>query len=228
MRIDKQGQGASAVFDMPAGPTETAAFAPPGTSAPPGRAHSLVSTRDLRILGAHMAAIARGDEAALRALYAATVHRVYALALRILGDPEAAEEAVSDVYYQVWRNATRYDARRGNAVAYLMTICRSRALDLLRRRDRHLVYGDFEAGEAREGAVDPGELLQAVQDGGGVRAALATLTPLQRQVLALAFYRGLTHSEIAEHAAMPLGSVKTTIRRAILALRVAMEPGGER
>src|SRR5262252_2674734 len=92
-----------------------------------------------------LAAIARRDESALAAFYDATISRVYGLALRITRQPESAAEVVSDVYFQVWREADRYDTGRGNVIAWLMTICRSRALDLLRRADEAETHPEPES-----------------------------------------------------------------------------------
>lgn len=161
------------------------------------------------------------DQAALVSFYDATSARAYALALRITGQPAAAEEVVSDVYFQVWQQAERYDAARGRVLAWLLTICRSRALDWLRRRDdaelhpepqtlRPDIYRDDEG---------PMNMLMAVERNSGVHAALAVLNETQQKLLSLAFFRGMTHQEIARHTGMPLGSVKTTLRKAMQTLK---------
>jgi len=176
-----------------------------------------------------LAAMARRDEAALSAFYDATINRVYGLALRITRQPEAAADVVSDVYFQVWRDAGRYDVTRGNVAAWLMMICRSRALDLLRRADEAETHPDPESlrpeAEEQETAQD---LLTATQQNAALHGALARLEPLQRQLIALAFFRGLSHQEIAAHARLPLGSVKTYIRKALATLRRCLpgEPRG--
>ncbi len=168
------------------------------------------------------AAIAARDEQALGAFYDATVSRVYGMALRIMRDPHSAEEVTGDVYFQVWRNAGRYDRSRGAVMAWLLTICRSRALDHLRRGDEADVHPDPhslvtpDAGEAD----DSGEsLLAGARDHRALHAALNELSPLQRQLVALAFFRGLSHQEISDHAKIPLGSVKSHIRKALKKLR---------
>ena len=167
----------------------------------------------------------RWDEAALSAFYDATINRVYGLALRITRQPESAAEVVSDVYFQVWREARRYDARRGNVAAWLMTICRSRALDLLRRADEAETHPEPESLRPETAERDTvHDLLGAVQERSALHGALARLTPLQRQLIALAFFRGMSHQEIAAHARLPLGSVKTYIRKALAVLREGL-PG---
>ena len=173
-----------------------------------------------------IAAIARGDEQALGELYDATLGRVYGLALRITRNTQAAEEVAEDVYWQVWRQALRFDPTRGNAMTWLLTIARSRALDSLRRKDEADPHPEPETLIAAEAAQegDPQDLLEATQRSHAVHAALETLDALPRQLLALAFFRGLTHEEIAEHTALPLGTVKSHIRRALTALRGVLAP----
>lgn len=186
----------------------------------PQPAAALEDVRESRLRG-WMAQICRGDEAALGALYDATLGRVYGLALRITRNPQAAEEVAADVFWQVWRQAPRFDPARGRVLTWLLTIARSRALDSLRRVDEADAHPEpevFIALEAtREG--DPQDLLAATQRDHRLHAALATLEALPRQLLALAFFRGLTHEEIAAHAGLPLGTVKSQIRRALGALK---------
>lgn len=169
----------------------------------------------LRIVGR----VALRDPAALAQLYDATVGRIYGLALRMLKDAAAAEETVSDVYLQVWRTGATYAPQRGTVVTWLLVICRSRCLDALRARDEPIVFhGDVDE-DAGEAADDPMDLLAATQRQTCVHAALAALAPLPRQLIALAFFRGYTHQEIATFTGIPLGSVKSLIRRALTSLR---------
>lgn len=167
-------------------------------------------------LADNVAEMASGDEAGLNALYDATVTRVYGLALRITGKAEAAEEVVVEVYFQAWREAARYDAKRGKPSTWLLTICRSRALDALRRGDKAESHSDPES--MREEAVsggDPIDLLMVSQRDTEIHKALQSLDSLPRQMIALAFFKGYTHEEIAQHVAMPLGTVKTHLRKAL-------------
>lgn len=172
-------------------------------------------------LAAVVKEIARRDEKALGQLYDATVGRVYGIASRITGRAEAAAEVVSDVYFQVWREAARYSPARGKVLAWLVTICRSRALDYLRRDDEAEAHPDPHAlvGEAAADAADGHDLLQVFERGCAVRDAVAKLSALQRQLIALAFFKGYSHQEIAAHARLPLGSVKTHLRSALRQLR---------
>jgi RNA polymerase sigma factor (sigma-70 family) len=170
-------------------------------------------------------AMARGDEQALGSFYDATLSRSYALALRIVRDREAAEDVVAETYLQVWREAQRYDSTRGNALAWLLTICRSRALDYLRRLEPVEFHAEPDSlpGADVPRAVATEDLVSALQEGHRVREAVAQLPPVQRQLLALAFFRGLSHQEIAEHSGLPLGTVKSHIRKAQEALRLVLE-----
>ena len=165
--------------------------------------------------------IATGDQHALAHFYDGTVSRVYSVALRIVRRPEMAEEVVSDVYMQVWRDAARYDIARGRVLAWLLIIARSRALDLLRRQDEafsHPAPQDLIA-EPEDNGKNPQDLLSDTQSNTALGAALGELTPLQRQLISLAFFKGFSHSEIVDHIGIPLGSVKTHIRRALTLLR---------
>jgi RNA polymerase sigma factor (sigma-70 family) len=168
-----------------------------------------------------VARMAQGDEQALGGFYDQTLGKAYALALRIVRQPDAAEEVVEDAFYQTWREAARYDAGRGNPQTWLLTIVRSRALDWLRRRDNAETYGDPVEFEARIGADEKGpeEILAAVERSSAVHAALLELSPQARQLVALAFFRGLTHAEIAASCQMPLGTVKTVLHRACAKMR---------
>lgn len=178
-------------------------------------------------------AIARRDEKALGSLYDATVARVHGLALRLLRDPQAAEEVTVDTYWQAWRQATRFDPSRGNALAWLLTIARSRALDAIRARDPalHGALGDAELQldqRIDQQAADPADLLCAAGERDRLHTALDTLDPMSRQMVALAFFRGLSHEEIATHLALPLGTVKSRIRRALVRLRETMPEDQDR
>jgi len=192
-----------------------------------GRDHPSDAPREERDrqLAMLIGAIARGEDRALEAVYAQTVGRVFGLALRIVRQREAAEEVAIDVYLQVWRTAATFDALRGGPLSWLLTICRSRALDHLRRAGlaaRPVEPATLDRGHEPERSDDPQDLLAACEAQARLTRALGSLTALQRQLIALAFFRGLTHQEIAAHARLPLGSVKTYIRRALAQLRAAL------
>jgi RNA polymerase sigma-70 factor (ECF subfamily) len=165
-----------------------------------------------------IARIATAEPAAMAELYDMTAGRVYALALRITAQRSAAEEVVSDVYLQVWRQAGRYDPARGKVLVWLLTICRSRALDALRRRTPE--HETLEEAQTEiPDSEQPLDILLTSERRHVVHSALGMLSVEQRQLLALAFYRGLTHSQLAAHTGMPLGTVKSLLRRALQKLQ---------
>lgn len=192
-----------------------------GAAAQPSFTEDLNSVR----LAEQIAAMASGDAAALGAVYDATVSRVYGLALRITRSAAAAEDVVAEVYLQAWQEAARYDPTRGKPSTWLLTICRSRALDALRRVDRAESHEDPDSQAEEQTDDDPLNLLSAVERNSEVHKALQTLEAVQRQMIALAFFRGYTHAEIAEHTAMPLGTVKTHLRKALKHLEQVLAGG---
>lgn len=173
--------------------------------------------------------IASQDETALSELYDATVSRLFSLARAILRNPADAEEVVVDTFTQIWQTAARFDASRGSVMGWAMTICRSRALDLLRyhrNRERSSLQDSASEGvEAAEAAADsnPEELLHLFEQSTVVHRALASLEPVRRNLVALAFFRGLTHQEIAAITRLPVGTVKSHIRRALASLQVEIK-----
>lgn len=168
-------------------------------------------------------AIAHGDENALALFYDATISRVYGLAMRIVGVAQTAEEVAADVYFQAWREAGRYDAERASPLTWLLTICRSRALDALRRQDRAELQAEPESPhDLAHDESGPLELLLAIERNSRLHTVLEELAPLQRQLVALAFFRGLTHQEIADSSGIALGTVKTQIRNALIILQRAL------
>jgi len=169
--------------------------------------------------------MAVGDEDALAAFYDRTKAYVFGLVLRVVGNAAAAEEVVLDVYMQVWRKAGSFDAVRGGAFAWLATMARSRAIDRLRagKSQRHweLEMGDAHYSSTATNAEDEAA---AAELRGVVRAALGELPHQQREVIELAYYNGLSHTEIAARLGLPLGTVKTRIRKGIGTLRESLGP----
>jgi RNA polymerase sigma factor (sigma-70 family) len=168
-----------------------------------------------------LAGVAAGEQRALERFYRLTIGRVFGLALRIVRCRATAEEVAEDVYVQVWHSAASYDPQRGTPLCWALTICRSRALDALRRADKAILDPDPTQRLDAVAQLVPGlqDLLQASQDHAALHAALTRLQPIQRQFLGLAFFRGLTHAEIAAAAQLPLGTIKSLIRRALMTLR---------
>jgi RNA polymerase sigma-70 factor, ECF subfamily len=169
------------------------------------------------------AALAAGldarDPAALAAFYDRYAGFALAVAMRILRDRQEAEEAVQDVFWQIWTGRVRYDPLRGRFRTWVFTIARSRALDQLRRRDPARPAEREASGESVSIPED-GELQNSFA------RLLDRLNQEQREALVLAFYEGLTHGEIAERLGEPLGTVKSRIRRGLLELRTALEAEG--
>ena len=170
--------------------------------------------------------VAAGDQSALATLYDATNRFIYSLILRVLGDMSSAEEVLIDVYTQLWRQAASYDANRGAPLAWMATIARSRAIDRLRSgwQDQHRKESLDVLGDAPANAASPEESAAASERQRFVREALNLLTPEQRRVIELAYYSGLSHSEIAEKLNQPLGTVKTRTRLGMMKLREALAP----
>jgi RNA polymerase sigma factor (sigma-70 family) len=166
-------------------------------------------------------------EHAFSVLYDHTVQRVHALVKRYVKDDSAAQEVTEDVFFMAWSQAARFDVTRGNPIAWLLTIARSKALDAWRQQAAQKVHFDSDATDdllAETSAQGtPLDLLEAVDQKNALHAALAQVSPAARQMLSLAFFQGLTHSEISEHLTTPLGTVKTTLRRALLSMREILQ-----
>ncbi len=178
-----------------------------------------------------LADVAVGREHALRMLYDRHASRVLALAYRILGEHADAEEVVLDTFAQVWRQAASYDVARGSVRAWVSTIARSRALDGVRASNRRVRTQSNAAQASPEtppamGRAEPTPDRDV--EGGDrrkhVAAALADLPADQRKAIELAYYGGLSQSEIADHLDAPLGTVKTRIRSAMMKLRDTLRP----
>lgn len=164
-----------------------------------------------------------GQERALEELYEATVGKLYALASAILRSAEDTEEIVCETYAYAWANAARFDASRGNALGWLLMLCRSRALDRLRQR-RASAPDIAALREIDSDSSDqPYNILDLMQRRSRVHTALSQLTPERRHLVSLAFLQGLSHQEIAEATRLPLGTVKSHVRRALAQLRDALE-----
>lgn len=169
--------------------------------------------------------VASGSADALGRLYDRHASMIFGLALRIVGTTADAEEVVQDVFAQVWREAPRYDAPRASVAGWLVMLTRTRAIDRLRARRARpdLGAGDTPVAPAlvsRE--PDPEAQVVSAADARAVRAALQALPDPQRELVELAYFEGLTHSELAVRTGTPLGTVKTRLRTALFALRGAL------
>lgn len=166
--------------------------------------------------------IALEDQTALAELYDQTSSVVFGVTLRILRDRSSAEEATLDVYMQIWRQARTYEPSRGTPAAWLFCMARSRALDRLRATARTRAVESAFDGALLETAIsgdDPEASSIVAEQCRIVREAMRHLTDDQRQVIEVAYFGGLTHSEIAEALGLPIGTVKTRIRAGMERLR---------
>lgn len=166
--------------------------------------------------------VARGDRTAVLALYDRFGGTVFAVALRVTGNRGEAEDITQEVFTRAWKEAATFDRARGSAAAWLITLARNRAIDLVRSRTRRVRHEDEQSSEEPtlvEPASTPEAAVGDAERAAAVRVALDALRPEQRQVLELAYFNGLSHSEIAERLQQPLGTVKTRIAQAVKRLR---------
>lgn len=168
-------------------------------------------------------ALGRGEERALAELYDRHGPAVYHLALRITRDPGAAEEVSLDSFLQIWRQANRFDAQHGTLLSWLFTIARTRAIDRIRAAGA-AKRTQVEDPVRVTSAPEPDEMAALTERRLLVRQAMAALSAQQRAALELAYFEGLSHSEIARRLSEPLGTVKTRIRQAMLQLRKTLAP----
>ena len=187
-----------------------------------------LSTRD-QDWAALIRRVADGDQSALTELYDATSRLVFGLILRVVTDRSSAEEVLLDVYTQVWRRASSYDSKRGAPLAWLMTIARTRGIDRLRAGKHENQYRDSldAIGEITASTDSPEADSVSAERRRLVRSALDTLSPEQREVIELAYFSGLSHSEIALKLGQPLGTVKTRTRLGMMKLREMLLPALE-
>ncbi|MGE0439069.1 MAG: RNA polymerase sigma factor [Gemmatimonadales bacterium] len=186
-----------------------------------------IADRDRRLV----AQMADGDERALGLLYDRFAGVLYGLAYRIVGEGADAEEIVLTCFSQAWRDAGRFRAEKGSVIAWLTMICRSRAIDFVRSRTRQARATEAAAlaDPGRAPAMgsertDPDTSMLEDERARRVAAALAALPTPQREAISLAYFEGLSHSEIAERLGAPLGTVKTRVRAAMEKLRDSLAP----
>lgn len=201
---------------------------------PPGEGSTLETRRAIPVaasevqLAQWIEAIAERDERALAALYDATFTRMFGLVRRIVRNTALAEDVVEDAYFQVWRQAVRFDPARGRPLTWLLAMAHSRAIDALRREARfqHDALDDASTPGIASDAPAVDELLDLARHRSDLHQALMLLGAQPRQLVSMAFFRGLSHEEIAEQTRLPLGTVKSQIRRALLTLRQTLGANG--
>jgi RNA polymerase sigma-70 factor, ECF subfamily len=177
-----------------------------------------------------IARAADGDQQAIAALYDRYGATLYAVAYRVLGERADAEDVLIEVFAQAWREASRFEASHGSVAGWLTMIARSRALDLVRaraRRERITAKATRQSTDAPamgNRPVNPSDSYEMTERRRQVTAALEALSPPQRQAIELAFFEGLSQSEIAERLAEPLGTIKTRVRLGMQKLRESLRP----
>ena len=186
-----------------------------------------MSSPDPQQLKIWLAAVARKDPNAFRALYDATSTKLFGFALRILIKRESAEEVLQEAFVSVWNNAASYQASLAAPMTWMTTIVRNKAFDMLRRVDHTVELDadtfDKDVMEAMESSdLTPLAALQLSQTSTALASCLSRLEGLHRQAVAMAFYHDMSHSEVAEHMKLPIGTVKTWIRRGLERLRVCL------
>ncbi len=183
-------------------------------------------------LKALLAACARRDRAAFASLYEATSPKLFGVAVRMLKREDWAEEVLQDCYVSIWNNAGGYSATLSAPMTWMTSIVRNRCLDWLRRPAMEVVlHNEDEDGDdplERMASDDPGPLERLAATGAARALAecMGRLDAKMRQAIALAFYEGLTHTELAAHMRQPLGTVKTWVRRGLERLKGCLEPDG--
>jgi RNA polymerase sigma-70 factor (ECF subfamily) len=242
MNVSMSPTGASGAEPWPPerdGPPHGSVWPAPGLGDPPGddaagsehfaqeaRRRAASAASDAELAG-WIHAVVEHDERALAALYDATFSRVFGLVQRIVHSTALAEEVVEDTYFQVWRKAARFDPARGRPLAWLLSMARSRAIDTLRHEARfwHEALDDEAESPFASPLPSSDELLDLSRDQADLHQALLQLGAQARQLVSLAFLRGLSHEEIAQQMCVPLGTVKSQIRRALQTLRQQLGDG---
>jgi RNA polymerase sigma-70 factor (ECF subfamily) len=182
-------------------------------------------------LAANLARVAIGDRAAFAALYRATSSHLFGVILRINPDRTQAEDVLQEVFVNIWRAAQSFDGQRSQPMTWLICVARNRAIDSLRRRktevttvSAHFAASDDDEDDDRLDSLasddaGPLQMLQQAAQAREISQCIARLSAEQQQCLALAFYQGLSHAEVADHLVQPLGTVKSWVRRALAALK---------
>jgi RNA polymerase sigma-70 factor (ECF subfamily) len=194
-----------------------------------GAAPNSLDERNAALAGV-LARVALGDRAAFSALYKSTSAHLLGVILRIQRDRGQAEDVLQEIFVSIWRAAQGFDAARAQPMTWLTSIARNRAIDSLRRRKSEVATVSAQVGAddgpdsdlidaVASAQAGPLELLQQASQMREVQNCIGQLSAEQQQCVALTYYQGLSHSEVAQHLAQPLGTVKSWVRRALIALK---------
>ncbi len=173
-------------------------------------------------LSAALARVADGDRAALHDVYRRTAAKLFGVCLRIFPDRADAEDALQDAFINVWAKAESFDPARASPITWLVTLTRNRAIDRLRARGKRVMVPIDAAADIADDALDAEACLIAGDDRARIAQCLETLAGGDAAMIRTAFFDGATYNDIAERASMPLATVKSRIRRALLKLRACL------
>lgn len=186
---------------------------PQTLSFPAPEPHDPADTADL------MGAIAQGDRAAFSALYRSWFHRVRWAVLRVLRDPAQTDEVVQEVFLEVWSHPERFRPEKGSAAGFLLRLARSRAIDRVRASQTYRDYTHIAGTEHEADGQPPSDVFEMWAAHHDLRRSLETLTFLQREIVDLVYYQELTQKEVGARLGVPLGTVKSRVSSALIALR---------
>lgn len=187
-------------------------------------ASQIDSNRERQLLVEALSQVAQGNREALREVYARTSAKLFGVCLRILGDKGEAEDALQEIYLVVWRRAGSFDPGRASPITWLSVLARNRAIDMLRASGRPRATEPIErALDVADGEPDALAVLEAGQERSQLMGCVEELEKRQADAIRAAFFAGLSYPELATRAAMPLGTMKSLIRRGLLRLRECLE-----
>lgn len=172
-----------------------------------------------------LARVAEGDRDALRELYDLTAAKLFGVCLRICNDREVAEDLLQDVYLKVWRRAGRFDAAKASPITWLCAIARNTAIDWRRASNAPLMLPEEAAADVADGGLSAPELIDADQERARIFHCLETLEERTRSSIRAAFFDGLSYAQLADHMKVPLGTMKSWIRRGLMQMKACLSDG---
>lgn len=167
--------------------------------------------------------IGAGDQSSLKSLYEATSAKLFGVILRILIERGEAEDVLQEVYITVWRKAAEFDATRASPITWMVTIARNRAIDRLRAKGSRPTTTLDAAAEVRDTAPAADTLIDTATDARRISAALGTLDPKHAAIIRSAYFEGLTYESLSEREGVPVGTLKSWVRRGLMRMRTVLE-----